>query len=67
MHHLTVDAHPSPALIDYSHRASAVVAGRRGIGMNPVTMLGSVSRGHGPARQLPVFVARLTWPADLAD
>ncbi|MCU7729436.1 universal stress protein [Actinoplanes sp. KI2] len=57
VHHLTVDAHPSPALIDYSHRAAAVVVGRRGIGMNPVAMLGSVSRAMVQHAGCPVFLA----------
>ncbi|MCU7729491.1 universal stress protein [Actinoplanes sp. KI2] len=57
VHHLTVDAHPAPALIDYSHRAAAVVVGRRGVGMNPVTMLGSVSRAMVQHANCPVFLA----------
>jgi nucleotide-binding universal stress UspA family protein len=57
VHHLTVDAHPSPALIDYSHRAAAVVVGRRGVGMNPVTMLGSVSRAMVQHANCPAFLA----------
>ncbi|WP_165449607.1 universal stress protein [Krasilnikovia cinnamomea] len=57
VHHRTVDADPSPALIDYSRQAAAVVVGRRGIGVNPVTMLGSVSRAMVQHANCPVFLA----------
>ncbi|GGN50682.1 nucleotide-binding universal stress UspA family protein [Actinoplanes campanulatus] len=56
VHRRTVDADPSPALIDYSRRAAAVVVGRRGVGINPVTMLGSVSRAMVQHADCPVFL-----------
>ncbi|GGN84675.1 universal stress protein [Actinoplanes lobatus] len=57
VHHRTVDSDPSPALIDYSDRAAAIVVGRRGFGLQPVTMLGSVSRAMVQHANCPVFLA----------
>ena len=56
VHHRTVDADPTPALIEASNRAAAVVVGRRAFGRNPVTLLGSVSRAMVRHAYCPVFL-----------
>jgi nucleotide-binding universal stress UspA family protein len=56
VHHRTVNADPAAALNDFSHRAAAIVVGRRGFGGHPVTMLGSVSRAMVKHAGCPVFL-----------
>jgi nucleotide-binding universal stress UspA family protein len=56
VHHRIVDADSATALTDFSHRAAAMVVGRRGFGGHPVTMLGSVSRAMVKHAGCPVFL-----------
>lgn len=56
VHHRTIDADPVTALTDLSHRAAALVVGRRGFGGHPATMLGSVSRAMIQRAGCPVFL-----------
>ncbi|MEV4709610.1 universal stress protein [Actinoplanes sp. NPDC049316] len=56
VHHRTTDTDPITALTTFSHRAAALVVGRRGFGAHPVTMLGSVSRAMIHHAGCPVFL-----------
>jgi nucleotide-binding universal stress UspA family protein len=56
VHHRTMDADPVTALTGFSHRAAALVVGRRGFGGHPVTMIGSVSHAMIHKAGCPVFL-----------
>ena len=56
VHHRTVSADPPTALIDFSNRAAAVVAGRRASGRGPRGSLGSASRTLVQHAYCPVFL-----------
>jgi nucleotide-binding universal stress UspA family protein len=56
VHHRIVDADLVTALTDFSHRAAALVVGRRGFGGHPVTMIDSVSHAMIQKAGCPVFL-----------
>jgi nucleotide-binding universal stress UspA family protein len=56
VHRRTVEADPVAALTELSHRAAALVVGRRGLGGHPLTMLGSISRAMVQHAGCPVFL-----------
>jgi nucleotide-binding universal stress UspA family protein len=56
VHHRILDADLVTALTDASHRAAALVVGRRGLGGHQVTMIDSVSHAMIQKAGCPVFV-----------